>query len=87
LGDARNSNGEDLPEGCDICVGLRHGKTFILSDDGCAERRVDFVVVTEVVVEGLVRHNAATWAAQQVSVLRYMTDDAWDLLLSRLLRC
>jgi hypothetical protein len=35
-------------------------------------------------VEGLVRHNAATWAAQQVSILRHMTDDAWDLLLSRL---
>jgi hypothetical protein len=45
------------------------------------------MVVTEVVIEGLVRHNAAAWAAQQVSILRHMTDDAWNDLLSRLLCC
>jgi hypothetical protein len=36
-----------------------------------------------VVVEGLVRHDAATWVEQQVPKLRYLRDDAWNLLPQR----
>lgn len=59
----------------------------MLRDDDLTDRTADLVLVVEVRVERLVRHDASARFAQQMSKFRHMGDDIRNLLRSRPLHC